>query len=307
MIKINKETKIGLFALITGIILYWGFNFLKGTDFVSSYRIYYITYEDIDGLAVSNPVLVNGMNVGKVKKIQIVTDEKPKIKVAIEIQKEIQLTDSAIALLADGDLLGGKMIRLKLSTQGKKIEPESEIRSGLEQGLTDKLADKATPIMNSIDEVLKKINKTLDDDTQTGLKNTIKNFETTSADMKEMVGSNKGKFSRIATNLEDISGKLKQTSESVNQLLVKFDDVADSLKKVEIAQTVANANKAVTEVQQVMEKINKGQGTLGMLVKNDSLYRNLNNASADLDKLLIDLREHPKRYVHFSVFGKKDK
>lgn len=305
--KINKETQIGIFALVAGVILYWGFNFLKGTDFVSANRVYNVIYDDIDGLTVSNPVLVNGMNVGKVKKIEIINEEKTKIKVLIEIQKGIVLTDSCVAYLADGDLLGGKMIRLKLKNKGKVVEPKGYIASDVETGLTDKLADKATPIMNSIDEVLKKINNTLDNNTQTGLKNTIKNFEATSADMKDLVGDNKAKFSRIATNLEQLSGKLKETSVSINQLVAKFDDVADSLKKVEIAKTVENANKAVIGVQTMMDNINSGKGTLGMLVKNDTLYRNLNSASADLDKLLIDLRERPKRYVHFSLFGRKDK
>jgi phospholipid/cholesterol/gamma-HCH transport system substrate-binding protein len=306
-VKINKETQIGIFTLVAGIVLYWGFNFLKGTDFISANRVYYVFYNDIDGLTVSNPVLVNGMNVGKVKKLEIINDGNSQIKVHIEIQKGVQLTDSCVALLADGDLLGGKMIRLKLKNKGKVLEPKSVIPSDIEIGLTDKLADKATPIMNSIDEVLKKINATLDNDTQTGLKNTIKNFEATSADMKDMVGDNKAKFSKIATNLEQLSGKLKETSTSVNELIAKFDDVADSLKKVEIVRAVDNANKAVTEVQKMMENINSGKGTLGMLAKNDSLYRNLNNVSADLDKLLIDMRERPKRYVHFSVFGRKDK
>jgi phospholipid/cholesterol/gamma-HCH transport system substrate-binding protein len=310
MLKSN-ELKVGFLALMAFLILYFGFNFLKGNDIFSASKTYYVQYDNVDGLMASNQVMVNGVEVGKVKKVSLVPDKGNKILVELRLNKSLLVPDKSIAVLSDGALLGGKIIRLELLGSGTL--PEGAFISPMnEKGLTSLLKERALPVISNADSLLisfRQISKKFDN---TGtyldalLKNSNKAVVNINGSVTDLVAENKANINQIIGNMRALSVSLVETEKQLKPLLTKFNTIADSLQAVKIGETLNSANKAVSSLQRIVSKLEKGQGTAGKLLMNDSLYVGLNKALLDLDKLLIDVRLQPKRYVNVSVFGKKD-
>lgn len=307
----NNELKVGFLALMAFLILYFGFNFLKGNDIFSSSKTYYVQYDNVDGLMASNQVMVNGVEVGKVKKVSLVPDKGNKILVELRLNKSLLVPDKSLAILSDGALLGGKIIRLELLGSGTL--PEGSFISAMnEKGLTSLLKERALPVISNADSLLisfRQISKKFDN---TGtyldalLKNSNKAIVNINGSVTDLVAENKANIIQITGNMRALSNSLVETERQLKPLLTKFNTIADSLQAVRIGETLNLANKAVGSLQRIVSKLEKGQGTAGKLLTNDSLYVGLNKALLDLDKLLLDVRLQPKRYVNISVFGKKD-
>ncbi len=307
----NNELKVGFLALIAFLILYFGFNFLKGNDLFSSSKIYFVEFDNVDGLTSSNQVVLNGIEVGKVKKVMIQPEKGNKILVSLRINKDVIIPDQTIAVLADGALLGGKIIRLKL--QGKSDLAEGTYLKGeTEKGITTLLKERAIPVISNADSLLisfRQISKKFEN-TGTHLNALLKNSNETvvgiNGSFNGMLNENRTNIAQISNNMRVLSASLIETEKQLKPLLTKFNTVADSLNALKIGKTLNEANLALTSVQKILSGIEKGQGSAGKLIKSDSLYLELNKTLADLDKLLLDFRLQPKRYLNFSVFGKKD-
>ena len=307
----NNELKVGFLALIAFLILYFGFNFLKGNDLFSSSRTYYVQFDNVDGLMPSNQVMVNGVEVGKVKKVSLDTEKGNKIVVELRINKSLQIPSESLAILSDGALLGGKIIRLEL--KGNTLLPEgATIKSMTEKGLTSLLKERALPVLSNADSLLisfRQISKKFEN---TGiyldalLKNSNKTVSHIDGSVQSIVSENKANLAQITGNMKTLSQSLMETEKQIKPLLVKFNTVADSIQAIRIGETLQQANAAVGSLQRIVSKLEKGQGSAGKLLVSDSLYNGLNKSLVDLDKLLIDFRVQPKRYIHFSVFGKKN-
>ena len=307
----SNELKVGFLALIAFLILYFGFNFLKGNDVFSSSKIYYVTYDNVDGLTASNQVLLNGIEVGKVKKVELLPEEGNKIKVTLRINKDLILPDKSIVVLSDGALLGGKVMRLELMGKGS-LPSESILPGTTEKGLSALLKERALPVLSNADSLLvsfRTISRKFEN-TGTHLNELIKNSNSAvtniNGSVTELVADNKANVKQITANMKSLTQSLTETEKQIRPLLTKFNTVADSLQAVRIGQTLQEAGKAINSLQKIVSKLEQGQGTAGKLLANDSLYNGLNKSLVDLDKLLIDFRTQPKRYIHFSVFGKKD-
>jgi len=307
----SNELKVGFLALIAFLILYFGFNFLKGNDVFSSSKIYYVTYENVDGLTASNQVLLNGIEVGKVKKVELLPEDGNKIKVTLRINKDLILPDKSLVVLSDGALLGGKVMRLELLGKGS-LPSESTLIGTTEKGLSALLKERALPVLSNADSLLisfRTISKKFEH-TGTHLNELIKNSNSAvtniNGSVTELVADNKANVKQITANMKSLTQSLTETEKQLKPLLTKFNTVADSLQAVRIGQTLQEAGKAINSLQKIVTKLEQGQGTAGKLLVNDSLYNGLNKSLLDLDKLLIDFRTQPKRYIHFSVFGKKD-
>lgn len=310
MFQIN-ELKVGFLALLAFLILYFGFNFLKGNDVFSSSKIYYVTYENVDGLTSSNQVLLNGIEVGKVKKVELLPEDGNKIKVTLRINKDLILPDKSIVVLSDGALLGGKVMRLELMGKGS-LPSETVLQGTTEKGLSALLKERALPVLSNADSLLvsfRMISRKFEN-TGTHLNELIKNsnsaVKTINGSVSELVTDNKSNIKQITTNMKALTQSLTETEKQLKPLLTKFNTVADSLQAVRIGQTLQEAGKAINSLQKIVSKLEEGHGTAGKLLSNDSLYNGLNKSLLDLDKLLIDFRTQPKRYIHFSVFGKKE-
>lgn len=309
MLKSN-ELKVGFLALITFLILYFGFNFLKGNDLFTSAKYYYVSYDHVDGLLPSNSVMLNGVEVGKVRSVEMQAGSNNRILVTLRVNSKLLLPKQSKAVLADGALLGGKIIRLDLAGTGSL--PDGAHLPGLvEQGLTTLLKERAIPVLSNADSLLisfRVISKKFEN-TGTQLNALLKNSNTTVGNLNGAIGGlmedNRQNLLVISGNLKTLSSNLIETERQLKPMLGKFNTLADSLNALQVGKTLQGLNASVQSLQVILKNLEKGEGSAGKLLKSDSLYLSLNQTIRDLDRLLIDFRIQPKRYVNISVFGKK--
>ena len=302
--KISKEVKVGFVSIVAIAILVWGYNYLKGTNLFNANKTVYTEYPFIGGLAKSSPVIVNGFKIGLVSDVYFKGDQSGNLMVELIItDKELKIPSNSVANLISLDLLSSKGIGLTLGDSDVELVDGDTIPSHFEKSMLDDVSEqllpmkqKAEKLMISLDSTivvskttLENLNKLFDEQNQRNLKLSLINLKTTLE-----------KFETFADNANTTMNTLKPT-------VKKYGDLADSLKQVDIKTTLEKANKSFDEITAVMQKMKNGEGTMGQLMTNDTLYQNLENATRDLDKLLIDMQANPKRYVHFSIFGRKDK
>jgi phospholipid/cholesterol/gamma-HCH transport system substrate-binding protein len=316
--KIANETKVGILAAFSIALLIIGYNFLKGNAIFSSETVLYAKYSHVDGLGVSKPVLINGFQIGRVDKLQLQPDGS--IVATLKIKGKYEIPKNSIAKLESTDLLGGKAIVMALGTGMDFAQDGDTLNANVAKGLletVEPVQKKAEVIIAKMDSILTSVNTILNPNFQrnvdksfNSIASTLASLEATSKKVDNLVGSEGSRISSILSNVEAISNNLKQNNQKINSILNNINTITDQVAAANFKQTIDNANKAVADLQGIVTKVNSGQGTLGLLVNDTKMYDNLNNASKNLDNLIIDLKENPKRYVHFSVFGggsKKDK
>jgi phospholipid/cholesterol/gamma-HCH transport system substrate-binding protein len=308
-VKRSREFKVGLLAVVSLTSLYFGFNFLKGTDFFTTENTYYVVFDNIDGLTKSNSVILNGLAIGRVEEVEISPKIQNKILVTLHVDRAVVLSDSTVALLTKTDLLGEKAIVLQLKQGNRKLVNKDTLVGIKEKGITEVITERAMPVLQNFDTTLINFSKLSQEYTKAGERlNTVLDHVTiASRDIAQITGTSKKQVEAILSRTDDLLQSLQATKKTLDPAIAKLATMVDTLNDTSLAETLENAKQASAQLEQVITKINEGQGTLGKLVNNDSLYQNLNNLSASLDKLAIDFRERPKRYVHFSVFGRKEK
>ena len=315
--KLSKEVKTGL--LVTGAIaaLLWGMNYLKGYDLLSDDSKFFAVYSNVDGLVPSSDVVLNGVKVGMVQNIQFTPDNSGRIVVDLVIKSDVFISKTSVARIISTDLLGSRGVSIVLDPNGARAEDGDTLASEVQTNLADQLSpvkDKAESLIQTLDSLAYSINlivspanrKSLDA-SFVNLDKTLANLESVTGSLDKMVSSDQGKLKKMIDNLESITSNIKNNNEALASALQNIEKITDSLAASNLTSTVNNANSTLSQTASIMEKINKGEGTIGMLINNDSLYRALEQSAVDLDKLLIDLRENPKRYVHISVFGSRSK
>ncbi len=306
---ISKETKVGLFAITSFIILYLGFNFLKGKDFFSPDIQYIVVYKNVEGLTAANQVSLSGMKIGQVKKVELIAGNN--VKVTLSIRKDLPLPLGTKAVLSSDGLLGGKIVRIEMGKGNGIIQAGGSLVPSSETGVTELIKEQALPLLHNLDSLtmsLRFITKSFE---ATGssvnglIRNTDRTVTTLGGTMNSTIAENRASLAGITANMKALSGNLIETEKSLKPLIGKFSSIADSLNALKISQAVATTQKSLEGLQRIMLGIEAGQGSMGKLLKDDSLYSNVNRSLADLDKLLIDFRLAPKRYVNLSIFGKK--
>ena len=314
--KTSRIVIIGIVITIAIASLVFGLNFLKGNNFFQKRNNYYIIYNDIQGLTLSAPVLVKGFKVGKIKDIQLLLDQGGKILVEIDINENINLNDSSVAMIYSLDLMGSKGINLKIGNSNNMLSNGDTIISKIEKDLKEQVSAqmlplkiKAEELMGSMDSVMvlvqyifNKTNRQNIDNSFSSIYKTFATLQHTSVELDSILTHGRFKINKIFSNVESITTNLKNNNELITAVLQNIHNISDSLSKANILSTINNANIAVAQIDTLMLKINRGEGTIGQLIHNDTLYQNLNNASKNLDKLLLDVRENPKRYIHYSLF-----
>ncbi|NOQ26420.1 MAG: MCE family protein [Bacteroidales bacterium] len=308
--KLNKETKIGIIAAIIISCFIWGFNFLKGKNILTTNDSFYAVYSNIGGLEEASPVIISGYKVGVVESIKLHENKQNKIVVKFSLKEDLSIPLNTEAIIYPASLIAGKAIKLNFS-DSKEFHLNGDTLIGtLEQDLISNLSDELIPVKNKIENLVVSMDSVLaifDNQRKENLKNSLDNLEHITNNLSELLDADNSKLAKILSNAESISNNLKNNNEQIAKILTNFSNISDSIEQANIKTTILNANKTLAEFSQISTKINSGEGTIGMLINNDSLYVNLNNLAADLDSLIIDLNENPKRYVHFSLFGKKDK
>ena len=306
---ISKETKVGLLALISFVILYLGFNFLKGKDFFSPENQYFVIYKNVEGLTAANQVSLSGMKVGQVKKVELIAGNQ--VKVTLAIRKDLPLPEGTQAILSSDGLLGGKLVRLYMGQGAKNIAVGGSLTPMSETGISDLIKEKALPLINNLDSLTRSLRVVTKSFEATGssvnglIKNTDKTVSLLGGTMNSTIAENRASLAGVTANMKSLTSNLIETEKSLKPLIGKFSSIADSLNALKISQAIATTQKSLEGLQRIMVGIESGQGSMGKLLKDDSLYSNINRSLADLDKLLIDFRLAPKRYVNLSLFGKK--
>ncbi len=304
--KINNEIKTGILAIFAIGLFVFGFSYLKSNDIFVSDRTFYAVYSDVEGVVNGTPVTVNGFPVGSVQKISFYNNKDLLIKFRVE--NDIKFSKNSLAQIYETGLIGGKAIAILPANDNARIAITNDtLKTSIAPGLTDlvnkqitNLQDKIESMIMSADSVLHKINRVFDDSTRVSLRNSVSGFNQTISDLKatsslikSIVESNKSDIDLTLNNVTDISKDLSDFSSTLNNS--GFD------------QTLINFKKSSEDLSEILKDINRGQGTITKLINNDSLFNNLNDASKSIDLLLEDIRLNPNRYIHFSIFGKKNK
>jgi phospholipid/cholesterol/gamma-HCH transport system substrate-binding protein len=294
----NKELKVGLFSAIALVLLYFGFNYLKGVDFFSKKKIYYAIYDNIDQLAVSNPVLINGYAVGRVSRIKILQNRNNHVLVEMEIEADIIITDSTKAIL-NSELLGGKSVLLSMGRSKKTLSPGDTLRTEVAKGMFDVLSETATPVATDLQTTLRKFNITID--------NFSKNFEKLDlilAGLQKTPGLINQTLTTTNNSIEALSGSFKTDAEKINIVLDElkptlsnFKVISDSLRKIQLNQTLLKTQRTLNSLNETLGKLKKGDNTMGRLLTEDSLYVNLNKLLIGLNQLSNNFNNNPNQFL----------
>ena len=312
--KLSKEVKVGIVTSIAIGCFIYGFNFLKGKNLFSTQRKFYAVYQDIDGLVNANPILINGFRVGMVGDIAFAPDNagKGKVLVTLLIDNDVKIPKNSIAKVVSSDILGSKAVQLILGTGTMYVENGDTLVSAQEDNLKTAvnktiapLQEKAVGLIASIDSVMIVVQQVFNESARQNLaksfesiKLAIASLEATSYRLDTMVLTEKIKISNILTKVNILATNLANNSDKIGNIINNFSNISDSIAKSHLTSAINNADVALSQAAIIMNKINKGEGTMGMLVNNDSLYRKLDKSSEDLDKLLKDLRINPNRYIN---------
>lgn len=299
-LKITREFRVGLLALVAVFVLYFGLNFLKGVDIFKSVNNYYGSYEHIDGLVPSAPVYVKGLKVGQVEAIEYDFSRQTSFVVKLSVSRDIQLPKGARMELFDDGLMGGKAIQLVYEPYQAGVafhEAGDTLTSTLGGGLLAELSGNLMPKIESIatqaDSLLRSVRSIVDNGS---VQNSLTALETTTT---ELAQSSVALRKMMNHQLPGILGDVKAITGD-------FRVVSANLRGADFAGTLAEVDLTIRDLKQISTKINNGEGSIGLLLNDGQLYRNLTSTANSADQLLIDLKNQPRRYVHFSLFGKKE-
>ncbi|MGZ5242738.1 MAG: MlaD family protein [Bacteroidia bacterium] len=317
--KISNETKVGILATFAIVIVILGVNFLKGKNVFSRNINLYAKYASVDGLAVSNPVIMYGLKVGQVDALELleVPEGDKRIIIKFHIYGDIQIADNTIAKIISSDLLGSKAVEL-IPGNGKELVSRNdtlpgEVELSLSQSISKVVApvqEKIEKLVGSVDTIVSGLNSVFNETTQNDLrmsfssiKGTLGNVEGTTQTLDEFVNSETGRLRTILINVNSISENIKNNNVAITRAIENFSGISDSLRSANLKQTLMEANVAVTKFSAIVSKIERGEGSVGLLMNDDKLYENLRNASKNLDKLVIDLKANPGRYINVSIIN----
>lgn len=308
--KFSKELKVGLLAVVSITILYFGFNFLKGIDLFKNTKVYYALYENIDGLTISNPVIINGLGVGRVSAIDILQEKDNLVSVEIGIESKINLNLGTIARLVNTDFLGSKAIELILSDSSNiNYVSGDTLRSEIDAGIAEFLKQSAGPVADNIGTTISRINAILESfqGNSEKINGTLAHIEKITDNLSRNLPHMENKLYVLLDNLNKNSMQLNESLIALKPVLTNAAQLTDSLKALELSKTLTKTQLMLDNLNANLVSLKEGDGTMGKLMTDDSLYIYMSHTARDLDRLLVDFEANPGRYVQFSMFGKKDK
>lgn len=296
----TKEVKIALVAIAGVVVLFFGMNFLKGLNIFSSEDNYYVQFSDITGLSSSSPVYADGFKVGVVKDIIYDYSHTEGSKVLIGVDKQLRIPQGSSAEIVS-DMLGNVKVNLLLANNPReKVAPGGLIKGMINDGAMGKLQDMVPAVENmlpKLDSIMTSLNAILADP---AIRQSLHNVQAITDNLTTSTAQLNTLMAGLNKNVPGMMAK-------ANNVLDNTETLTANLAAVDVASTMRQVDQTIANVQQLTAKFNSKEGTLGLLMNDTQLYDNLNSTMRNADSLVIDLRQHPKRYVHFSVFGRKDK
>ena len=298
--KLTKEIKIALVAIVGILVMYFGINFLKGMNLFSTNNAYYMTFDDIQGLGASTPIYADGYKVGTVDGMEYDYKENGPIKVKVDINKDLRIPQGSKAEIVK-DLMGNLQVNLLLANNPReRVEPGGVIPGAVNGGMMDKAAN-LIPVVEKmlpkLDSILSSVNALLADP---ALAASLHNVETITSNLTVSTRELNTLMAGLNKQVPGMIGKANGVLDNTNRLTA-------NLASLDVQGTLNRVNQTLESAHQFTEKLNSNQGSLGLLMNDTKLYDNLTSTMGHADSLVIDLKAHPKRYVHFSVFGRKDK
>ena len=298
--KLTKEIKIALIAIVGILVMYFGINFLKGMNLFSTNNTYYMTFDDIQGLGASTPIYADGYKVGTVDGLEYDYKENGPIKVKVDINKDLRIPQGSKAEIVK-DLMGNLQVNLLLANNPReRVEPDGVIPGAVNGGMMDKAAN-LIPVVEKmlpkLDSILTSVNALLADP---ALAASLHNVETITSNLTVSTRELNTLMAGLNKQVPGMIGKANGVLDNTNRLTA-------NLASLDVQGTLNRVNQTLESAHQFTEKLNSNQGSLGLLMNDTKLYDNLTSTMSHADSLVIDLKAHPKRYVHFSVFGRKDK
>ncbi len=317
--KISNETKIGALTAIAIVLLILGFNYLKGKTFFGTTHTLYAKYSNVQGLANSNPVMINGLQVGTV--YSITTDKNMKeIVVNITLTKDVNIPVNSVAIVKPS-LLGTISIDIELGDATAYIPNGGTVNTEETTGIFNEVLSKVNPVLyqvtkavGSIDSVLTSVNRILDEDARVNINATLSNLNKTttnliaaSASLQTLLNTQTGALAGTLGNLNSFTGNLDKNSGKITSLISNLDKTATNLSQLDIEKTLNILNGTIGDLKSTIALLNSNSGTAGLLLNDTKLYNNLTATSNKLNLLLDDFKTNPKRYISVSIFGKKQK
>lgn len=303
----TKEVKIALVAIVGIVVLFFGIHFLKGMPVFSTDKVYYASFQNINGLSSSNPIYADGYQVGNVKHIIYDYNKSGRVLVEFQVDNDLRIPKGSSAEIVS-DLMGNiKMNLLLANNPRERVEPGDTIQGNLDAGLmgsVQSLVPTLSAMLPKVDSILTSVNMLLADPAIRASLHNIQtissNLAVTSAGLNRLVAEANGKVPGILSKADYAMAKAGSTLDNADRL-------SANLAQLDVAQTLAKVDRTLDNVESVTRQLNSPNGSLGLLMRDPALYNNMNSTVRSADSLLTDLKKHPKRYVHFSLFGKKDK
>lgn len=317
--KFHKEIKIGITVVVAIALLVWGVFFLKGQGLLSSKRTFYAEYKDVSGLVVASPVFVRGVKVGQVGEI-IIDVKRDLIVVALTIeQSDLIVPEDTKANFSSADLFT-KAISLEIGKSEKLLNDGDTLNSLKQLSLQETVNAQIVPLKEKTQELLSSVDSLVDifsgllgrnegevDESFRSIKRTILKFENTANNLDLFIAQEKTRVSGILGKVDNIAGTFSANSGKITTTINNLSALSDTLANADISGTIDRAKSTIDQLAQITTKINNGEGTLGALIKSDSLFNALVKTNDEIQRLVVNLKENPQRYVHFSVFGKREK
>jgi phospholipid/cholesterol/gamma-HCH transport system substrate-binding protein len=309
--KISNETKVGALTAIAITVLILGFNFLKGKG--SSGKEVYAVFPNVDKLVVSNPVFINGLQVGKVTNLQEKDKNMSGIVVTISLTKDLNIPINSVATLSS-ELLSNTAINVFLGNGTNYLKEGDTIRTERSLALTDRLQKSIDPAINninktllSLDDVLQKLNTILDPNTRNNLQGIIANLATGSRSLEQLLNTETGMLAKSINNMHTLTGGLARNVPKIDSTLSNLQVATDKISKAKIAEAIESLQRTMSRLEAGIAKIDSKEGTIGLLLNDRKLYEEFRLTNRSLTILLDDVRVNPKRYINISLFGQKDK
>jgi phospholipid/cholesterol/gamma-HCH transport system substrate-binding protein len=313
MVKISNEVKIGAVALLTILVFIWLFNFLKGKDYFKRTNTYYAIYEEIGGLEESSPVEVNGFQVGVVQSISFLSPESGRLLVKFSVNRNFRLPKNTVAEVLPVSIIAGMKARFIFGSGPGFYSDGDTIPGRLAESLVSSFEKELAPVrdrvmklLGTIDSVTVSINKIMDPAFRDNLKGTIDHLNSTSESLDNIIGSKEKELKATLENLSRFTKMLSDNTSNIGGTLTNLKNISDSLATADLYKTVSNLKASLEKTSLLLGNLNDGKGSAGQMLTNDSVYINLNNSLSSLNELLTDMKANPKRYVHFSLFGRKN-
>jgi phospholipid/cholesterol/gamma-HCH transport system substrate-binding protein len=316
---VSKEIKVALFVIVVAAIFIFGLNFLKGKGFFDDNSRYFAIFEQVGGMYKSDPIVVNGYQIGKMGELTLISEGPNRGKILAEmiVSNDVKIPENTVAILFSADLLGEMNVKLIFNEESTTYHEDGDtISTDIEGTLFEELGGELTPLTDKLSITMDNVNELFDfenENKQTlnytlqSINEVLETYNETGRILNQRLDGQLETLDALLSNVQSLTATLKGNEENINEIMTNFKELSASLNKLELEQTLSNVNGTVSSLETTISKMNNPDNTLGALLNEREMYDNLEKSTESLNVLLNDVRINPKRYININVFGGKKK